>query len=205
MVLFMPTYCLNRIRLRSSRGLLRVSAVVALGCVLPGALAQTLAHPGMTQPNMSMNIWWKHAFVYVIDLQAAQTGGLKGVTARMDALQGLGVDAVLLRGLQTGEDASIDPAAGTTDDFDEVLREASRHTLRILVELRPKSTDVDVSGVARFWLSRGVAGFRLVASGDSGAQMAQLRNAAKSYVGARVMIGDAVERNGREPWSARIR
>jgi hypothetical protein len=78
------------------------------------------------------------------------------------------------------------------DDFDEVLREASRHTLRILVELRPKSAGVDVSGVARFWLSRGVAGFRLVAAGDSDSQMAQLRNAAKSYVGGRVMIGDAV-------------
>jgi hypothetical protein len=109
----------------------------------------------------------------------------------MDAMQALGVDAILLRGLQSGTEAAIDPAAGTMDDFDEVLVQASRHSLRVLVELNPKTSSEDVSGVARFWLSRGVSGFRLVAAGDSATQMRQLRMVAKSYVGERVMIGDA--------------
>ncbi len=156
----------------SRRGLLRAAAVAAVACMVPIMPAQTLARPGVTGPNMTPNIWWKHAFVYAIDLKDSQSGGLKGVAARMDALQGLGVDAVLLRGLQGVDEPGIDAAAGSMDDFDEVLREASRHSLRVLVELRPKSAGVDVSGVARFWLSRGVAGFRLVPTGgDSGAQM----------------------------------
>jgi hypothetical protein len=117
--------------------------------------------------------------------------GLKSVAARMGSLQALGVDAVLLRGLQNGTAAAIDPTAGTMEDFDEVLLQASRHNLRVLIELTPKSATEDLTGVARFWLSRGIAGFRLVATGDSKAQMRQLRAVAKTYVGERVMIGDA--------------
>jgi hypothetical protein len=117
--------------------------------------------------------------------------GLKAVAARMGSLQALGVDAILLRGLQNGTVAAIDPTAGTMEDFDEVLLQASRHNLRVLIELTPKSATEDLTGVARFWLSRGIAGFRLVAAGDSKAQMRQLRAVAKTYVGERVMIGDA--------------
>jgi alpha-glucosidase len=143
---------------------------------------------------MTPNVWWKHAFVYAIDVHDPKSGGLKGVTDRMDSLKGFGVDAILLRGLQSGDEPGMDPAAGSMDDFDELLRQSSSHTLRIMVEIKPSSAKVDVTSLARFWLSRGVAGFRLVAvAGDTGAQMTQLRNAVKGYVGERVIIGDAVQ------------
>jgi hypothetical protein len=172
------------------RWLLQGALLLAAVGWLPGALAQTLARPGWVGSGMTPNVWWRHAIVYA--LEPGSQGGLKGVAARMDAMQTLGVDAVLLRGLQSGAEAGIDPAAGTAADFDEVLVQASRHNLRVLVELSPKTPSEDVSGVARYWLSRGVAGFRLVsAGGDSAAQMRQLRAVAKSYVGERVMIGDA--------------
>jgi hypothetical protein len=184
----------------SRRRWLRAAVGLSVACALPGlsylpqALGQTLARPGWVGSGMSVSVWWKHAVVYAVDLHTGD--GLKGVVARMDAMQGLGVDAVLLSGLQSGTDAGIDPAAGTMDEFDAVLREASNRSLRVLVELKPKTSNVDVSGVARFWLSRGVAGFRLVsAEGDDGTQMRQLRAAAKSYVGERVMIGDASQVN----------
>jgi len=174
----------------SRRWWLRVVVLVAAVGLLPTVLlAQTLARPGWVGSGMTPNVWWRHAFVYAVDVHAGD--GLKGVATRMDAMQALGVDAVLLRGLQGGTEAAIDPAAGTMDDFDEVLVQASRHSLRVLVELSPKTASEDVSGVARFWLSRGVSGFRLVPAGDSAAQMRQLRAVAKSYVGERVMIGDA--------------
>ena len=137
---------------------------------------------------MTANVWWRHAFVYAIDLHDATAGGLKGVAARMDGLRALGVDAVLLEGMSTGGGAEIDTAAGTMDDFDAVLVQGSRDNLRVLVELSPKTASEDVSGVARFWLSRGVGGFRL--KGGSAEQMGVLREAAKGYVGERVMIGD---------------
>ncbi len=99
--------------------------------------------------------------------------------------------AVLLRGLQSSPAAGIDDGVGTMDDFDEVQQQASRHSLRILVELDPKPGE-DITGIARFWLSRGVAGFRLTSTvGESGAQMREVRAAAKSFVGERVIIGDA--------------
>jgi hypothetical protein len=157
------------------------------------AAGQTLARPGWVGSGMTVSSWWRHAVVYAIDLPETP-GGLKGVVAQMPAMQSLGVDAVLLRGMQhdavAGADP-IDPAVGTMDDFDQVLVAASRQNLRVLIELRPKSASEDISGIARFWLSRGVAGFRLVGSGDSAGQMKELRAAAKGYVGERVMIGDA--------------
>ena len=168
--------------------LLRVMVLGVMG-VVPGVRAQTLARPGWAGSGMTATVWWKHAVVYTVDTHS--DGGLKRVAARMDAMQAMGVDAVLLGGVQSGMDAGIDPAAGTMEDFDAVLLEASKHTLRVLVELSPKSASDDISGVARFWLSRGVAGFHLVsAAGDDGMQMKQLRALAKGYVGERVMIGD---------------
>jgi hypothetical protein len=174
-------------------------------CCMPAAPGQTLAHPGWVGSGLTPNVWWRHAFVYAVETQNG--GGLKAVAARMDAMQALGVDAILLRGLQTGvTTVAINPAAGTMDDFDEVLVQASRHSLRVLVELTPKTATEDVTAIARFWLSRGVSGFRLVAAGDSSTrdssardssardssvQMRQLRSVAKFYVGERVMIGDA--------------
>jgi glycosidase len=143
---------------------------------------------------MTPNVWWKHAFVYAIDLHNPKSGGLSSIVGHMDSLKSLGVDAILLRGLQSDDEVSINPSAGTMEDFDELLRQASSHTLRVLVELKPSSAKVDVTPLARFWLSRGVAGFRLVAvAGDTGAQMTQLRAAVKGYVGERVIIGDAAQ------------
>ncbi len=178
----------------SRRWWLRAAVLWVLVGVCVWMQGQTLAQPGWRGSGMTVSVWWKHAVVYAVDLH--KDDGLKGVVKRMDAMQALGVDAVLLSGLQSGTDAGIDPAAGTMDDFDAVLREASNRSLRVLVELKPATASVDVSGVARFWLSRGVAGFRLVsAEGDDGTQMRQLRAAAKSYVGERVMIGDAAQVN----------
>ena len=178
----------------SRRWWLRAAVVWVMVGVCMWMQGQTLAQPGWRGSGMTVSVWWKHAVVYAVDLSKGD--GLKGVVARMDAMQALGADAVLLSGLQSGTDAGINPAAGTMDEFDAVLREASNRTLRVLVELKPATASVDVSGVARFWLSRGVAGFRLVsAEGDDGTQMRQLRAAAKSYVGERVMIGDAAQVN----------
>jgi hypothetical protein len=178
----------------SRRWWLRAAVVWVMVGVCVWMQGQTLAQPGWRGSGMNVSVWWKHAVVYAVDLHKGD--GLKGVMNRMDAMQALGADAVLLSGLQSGTAAGIDAAAGTMDDFDAVLREASNRSLRVLVELKPATASVDVSGVARFWLSRGVAGFRLVsAEGDDGTQMRQLRAAAKSYVGERVMIGDAAQVN----------
>lgn len=193
----MLSFFLYRVSPPTKRWLVVAGVLLFAAWTATGAVAQTLARPGWVGSGLTPNVWWRHAFAYAVDVRTGE--GLKGVAAQMDAMQTLGVDAVLLRGLQGTGEAGIDPAAGPMEDFDAVLVAASRHSLRVLVELSPKTATEDVSGVARFWLSRGVAGFRLVAAGDSAAQMRQLRDLAKNYVGERVMIGDAASAGSAGP------
>jgi alpha-glucosidase len=47
------------------------------------------------------------------------------------------------------------------DPFDALLREASRHGIRVLLTLQPPTGSHDLSGLARFWLNRGVAGLHI--------------------------------------------
>ncbi len=193
----------SRLRFSTPSRLRGCAAVLMLLCAVLPALGQTLARPGWVGSGLTPNVWWRHAFIYAVEPQ--QEGGLKAVAINMEAMQALGVDAILLRGLQSGvATIGIDPAVGSMEDFDEVLVQASRHSLRVLVELSPKTASEDVTNVARFWLSRGVSGFRLVAAKDSATQdnatqMRQLRSIAKSYVGERVMIGDASLSNAPSP------
>jgi glycosidase len=65
----------------------------------------------------------------------------------------------------TGSLQAVDPALGTLDDFDELLREAARTNLRVLVELAadPALPAADLNAAARFWVARGAAGISLPA------------------------------------------
>lgn len=192
-----------------SRRLLRL--LIAVGILSTIASAQTLARPGWVGSGLTPNSWWRHAVLYEIDPHNFQdsnadgTGDLRGITQSIDYLQSLGVDALLLQHLQpasanpSADQANtqfIDPSLGTLDDLDDLIIQSSRHNIRVLIELQPTSPAADLSGVARFWLSRGIAGFRLAPPSaqatpqDSATQLLQLRAAAKSYVGERVLIGD---------------
>jgi glycosidase len=182
------------------RFLLCALLFIAAACAT-AAPAQTLARPGWVGSGLTPTSWWRHAVLYQVDPHNFQdsnadgTGDLRGLTQRLDYLQSLGVDALLLNHLQPAEPAPnsqpIDPALGTLDDFDDLIIQASRHSIRVLIELQPPSPTADLSGVARFWLSRGIAGFHLAStSADNSAQLHTLRTLAKSYVGERVLIGD---------------
>ena len=90
--------------------------------------------------------------------------------------------------------ASLDPATAL-DDFDELIHQASRRGIRVLVTLSAPSAAADLSATARFWLSRGIAGFRLVTPPSSSPQDAQsllqsLRRITGSSVGQRIVISD---------------
>ena len=130
--------------------------------------AQTLARPGWVGSGLTAQTWWKHAVLYEIDVRsfrdstssgAEKSSGLKEIAQHLDYLHSLGVDAILLTpvgvsGTASGAANPVDPEAGTLDDFDDLSLQASRRDIRILLELpRPNPA------LARFWLSRGVAGF----------------------------------------------
>jgi glycosidase len=174
-----------------------------LACALyPAAPAQTLARPGWVGSGMSADLWWKHAVIYHVNpvgFNSSEGSPLHGLAQRLDYLQSLGVDALLLTPLQTDSAQfrsqsmvqSIDPALGTFDDLDDLIHQASRHNIRVLLDLAPGTADLTT--VARFWLNRGIAGLHVVGTVDPAhiaTQIAELRRATASYLGQRVILGD---------------
>jgi glycosidase len=154
--------------------------------LVASALSQTLARPGWAGSGMTSEPWWRHAVVYQVNPSGFDTSGLQGVTRRLDYIRSLGVDAILLTPIQTDAThaQTIDAAYGTLDDFDDLVHQASRRDVRILLDLDPRIPPGDLDTVARFWLNRGVAGFHLPAAS------ADLRKVVSGYVGQRILIGD---------------
>jgi hypothetical protein len=170
---------------------------LCLACALIAPVqSQTLARPGWAGSGINTDVWWKHPVVYEVNpINFSPTGGsgLHGVAQRLDYIQSLGADAVLLTPIQPDAThaQSIDPAYGTLDDLDDLIHEASRHNIRVLLDLDPHIPVADLSNVARFWLNRGIAGFHVTgATPEAHAQATELRKATGTYLGQRILIGD---------------
>jgi hypothetical protein len=162
---------------------------------------QTLARPGWVGSGINTDVWWKHAIIYQVNPlnfnpptdKDPAASGLHGVAQRLDYIHSLGADALLLTAIQpdAANAQSIDPAYGTLDDLDDLIHEASRHNIRILLDLDPHIPAADLPNVARFWLNRGIAGFHVIgATPEAHAQAAELRKATSTYLGQRILIGD---------------
>jgi len=97
--------------------------------------------------------WWRSAVIYQVyprsfaDGNGDGIGDLAGITTRLPALAGLGIDAVWFSpfftspqkdaGYDVADYCGVDPLFGTLDDFDALRAEASRLGLRIIVDLVP--------------------------------------------------------------------
>ena len=166
------------------------------------APAQTLARPGWVGSGLSSQAWWQSAVIYRVQPQTFQdsdgdgVGDLRGLAQRLDYLQSIGVDAVLVE-------------SHTNDaGFDDLLSEASRHHIRIIVQLgeeapaHPPIAEQAI-GEARTWLKRGVAGIYVptqmlntIASRSNFHEavflLQELRSLADSFPGERIVIsGDS--------------
>lgn len=162
----------------------------------PPAKAQVLARPGWAGSGITTDVWWKHPVVYEvnpINFNPTEASGLQGIAQRLDYIHSLGVDALLLTILQPdpAHAQSLDPAYGTLDDLDDLIHEASRRNIRVLLDLDPQIPAADLPNVARFWLNRGIAGFHVVGTTpEAHAQATELRKATSTYLGERILIGD---------------
>jgi hypothetical protein len=180
------------------RRLLALCLACASATFVPGtyAKAQVLARPGWAGSGITTDVWWKRPVVYEVNpINFSPTGGsgLHGVTERLDYIHSLGVDALLLTTLQpdASHAQSLDPIYGTLDDLDDLIHEASRRNIRVLLDLDPKIPAADLPSVARFWLNRGIAGFHVIGSTpEAHAQATELRKATGSYLGQRILIAD---------------
>ena len=183
---------------------LRLAALL-LAAALP-AVAQTLARPGLAGSGLNNDPWWRQAVFYQVSstpanppgaspaeqLRLQQSADYKSIAARLDALHSLGVDALIVPTPPLPDSLAPAPAL---DDFDELIHQASRRGIRVLVTLSAPSASADLAPTARFWLSRGVAGFRLVTPPETSPQDSQsivqaLRRITNGVVGQRIVLSD---------------
>ncbi|ACZ31182.1 alpha amylase catalytic region [Xylanimonas cellulosilytica DSM 15894] len=100
--------------------------------------------------------WWRTAVIYQVyprsfaDGNGDGIGDLPGVTARLEHLAALGVDAVWLSpfyrspqrdaGYDVADYRDVDPLFGTLDDADAMIARAHELGLRVIVDLVPNHT-----------------------------------------------------------------
>src|ERR1043165_8383457 len=93
---------------------------------------------------------WQHAVFYEIyprsfaDSNNNGIGDLNGITAKLDYLQSLGIDAIWITpcfpspqvdfGYDVSDYENIDPQYGTLADFDRLAREAKKRNIRIILD-----------------------------------------------------------------------
>ncbi|TNC42828.1 glycoside hydrolase family 13 protein [Mumia zhuanghuii] len=100
--------------------------------------------------------WWRDAVCYQIyvrsfaDANGDGVGDLRGITAHLDYLRSLPVDALWLtpfyrspqadHGYDVADYRDVDPIFGTLEDFDEMLAGAHDRGMRVIVDLVPNHT-----------------------------------------------------------------
>ena len=138
--------------------------------------------------------WWKEAVVYQVyprsfmDANGDGIGDLQGVTSRLDYLQELGINVIWLspvyqspnvdNGYDISDYQAIQPEFGTMADFDELLKQAHRRGIRIVMDLV-----VNHSSDQHPWFVESRARITLIATTTSGAN--RKRTEARRTIGVR--------------------
>jgi alpha-glucosidase len=107
-------------------------------------------------PDRPGRTWWRDGVLYQIyprsfvDTNADGIGDLRGITQRLDYLQWLGVEGIWLDpitvspnadwGYDVADYCAVDPPLGTLADADELIAEAARRNIRVILDLVPNHT-----------------------------------------------------------------
>ncbi|MFE3520029.1 glycoside hydrolase family 13 protein [Streptomyces sp. NPDC059161] len=116
-------------------------------------LTTTAPEQGHTGPGTG---WWRDAVIYQVyvrsfaDSDGDGIGDLPGIRARLPHLKELGADAVWLTpfyaspqadgGYDVADYRTVDPLFGSLPDADDLVREAHRLGLRVIVDIVPNHT-----------------------------------------------------------------
>lgn len=103
--------------------------------------------------------WWEEAVFYQIyprsfaDASGDGVGDLRGITSKLDYLEVLGIDALWISpffpspmrdfGYDVSDYCDIDPVFGTLHDFDELVDEAHRRNIKVIIDWVPNHTSSD--------------------------------------------------------------
>ena len=95
--------------------------------------------------------WWRSAVFYQVypksfqDTTGSGTGDLRGVISRLDYLENLGIDGIWMspvcqspqvdNGYDISDYCAIDPMYGTMEDMEELIREAKKRGISIIMDL----------------------------------------------------------------------
>jgi alpha-glucosidase len=184
----MQTYFLRK--LRAGLWLVAVPSLLVGMVFSTSGYAQTLAKPGWVGSGMAAEPWWKNAVLYRISVRSFQdsngdgVGDLSGVADRMDYLQSLGVDAIVLEQMGDGE------------GFDDIITAATPRHIRVLVTMEDGASpeaDLQVVAQSRMWLTRGAAGVFLhstQSAANAAPLLHRLRSMTDSFPGGRVLLAE---------------
>jgi alpha-glucosidase len=103
-----------------------------------------------------MTVWWKRGVIYQIyprsfqDTNGDGVGDLKGITARLEYLTWLGVNAIWISpiypspmadfGYDVSDYCNIDALFGSLEDFDELVTLAHAREIKIILDFVPNHT-----------------------------------------------------------------
>jgi alpha-glucosidase len=101
-------------------------------------------------------MWWRDGLLYQVyprsfaDSDGDGVGDLRGITARLDHLEWLGVDGLWLNptfpspnadwGFDVSDYRGVHPELGTLEDLDELVARAGERGIRVLLDLVPNHT-----------------------------------------------------------------
>lgn len=136
-------------RMKSS--LTGCALALTLGFAAPAAIGAPGSGKTQSQPAYDSPDWWKNAVFYEVyprsfqDTNGDGVGDLNGITAHLDYLKRLGVDAIWITpcfpspqadfGYDISDYENIDPQYGTLADFDRLIAEANKRHIRVLLDM----------------------------------------------------------------------
>jgi len=104
-------------------------------------------------------MWWHDAVIYQIYIRSFQdsdgdgVGDLAGIISRLDHIESLGAAAIWISppypspnadfGYDVTDYTAVDPAYGTLQDFDRLLKAAHERDLRVLLDFVPAHTSIE--------------------------------------------------------------